>query len=496
MTLPTAEGLTDKLQALLTYDATQPLIFSSGLFLFLFAGFLLVYSAVRRATLARIVYVILFSLYFYYKSSGIYFLLLVFAATSDFLIAQAIARSKGRTARRWLVALSVAVNLGMLGYFKYTNFLIDIANQLFGQGFLQFQNIFLPVGISFFVFQSMSYTIDVYRGQLQPLRNWLDYLFYLSFFPQLVAGPIVRARDFIPQIRREPFVSREMFGTGVFLILTGLFKKAIISDYISLNFVDRVFDEPLLYTGFECLAGIYGYALQIYCDFSGYSDMAIGIALLLGFHFPKNFDAPYKSATITEFWRRWHISLSSWFRDYVYIPLGGSRCKAARQMFNILVVWLLTGLWHGADWTFVLWGLYFAVFLVLEKFFLGRFLEKLPAFFRHGYLLLAALFSFVIFNGAGLAGAAADLSGMLGLSGAPLISPQTLYYLSSYALLLVAAAVGATPLPKRIVERLLAGETSGRVMAAVQPVVLAALLLVCTAYLVDGSFNPFLYFRF
>lgn len=194
MTLPTAEGLTDKLQALLTYDATQPLIFSSGLFLFLFAGFLLVYSAVRRATLARIVYVILFSLYFYYKSSGIYFLLLVFAATSDFLIAQAIARSKGRTARRWLVALSVAVNLGMLGYFKYTNFLVDIANQLFGQGFLQFQNIFLPVGISFFVFQSMSYTIDVYRGQLQPLRNWLDYLFYLSFFPQLVAGPIVRAR--------------------------------------------------------------------------------------------------------------------------------------------------------------------------------------------------------------------------------------------------------------------------------------------------------------
>ena len=330
MTLPTAEGLTDKLQALLTYDATQPLIFSSGLFLFLFAGFLLVYSAVRRATLARIVYVILFSLYFYYKSSGIYFLLLVFAATSDFLIAQAIAHSKGRTARRWLVALSVAVNLGMLGYFKYTNFLIDIANQLFGQGFLQFQNIFLPVGISFFVFQSMSYTIDVYRGQLQPLRNWLDYLFYLSFFPQLVAGPIVRARDFIPQIRREPFVSREMFGTGVFLILTGLFKKAIISDYISLNFVDRVFDEPLLYTGFECLAGIYGYALQIYCDFSGYSDMAIGIALLLGFHFPKNFDAPYKSATITEFWRRWHISLSSWLRDYLYISLGGNRHPLGR----------------------------------------------------------------------------------------------------------------------------------------------------------------------
>ena len=371
MTLPTAEGLTDKLQALLTYDATQPLIFSSGLFLFLFAGFLLVYSAVRRATLARIVYVILFSLYFYYKSSGIYFLLLVFAATSDFLIAQAIARSKGRTARRWLVALSVAVNLGMLGYFKYTNFLIDIANQLFGQGFLQFQNIFLPVGISFFVFQSMSYTIDVYRGQLQPLRNWLDYLFYLSFFPQLVAGPIVRARDFIPQIRREPFVSREMFGTGVFLILTGLFKKAIISDYISLNFVDRVFDEPLLYSGFECLMGIYGYALQIYCDFSGYSDMAIGIALLLGFRFPKNFDAPYKSATITEFWRRWHISLSTWLRDYLYISLGGNRKGRIRTYFNLLVTMLLGGLWHGAAVRFILWGALHGIALALHKLWLS-----------------------------------------------------------------------------------------------------------------------------
>ena len=320
MTLPALDGIPEKLQALLTYDASSPLIFSSGLFLFLFAGFMLVYSMFRRAPMARIVYVILFSLYFYYKSSGIYFLLLIFAATSDYWIAKGIHADRSTRAKRWLVVLSVAVNLGMLAYFKYTNFLIDIANQMFGQGFMQFQNIFLPVGISFFVFQSMSYTIDIYRGQLKPLDNWCDYLFYLSFFPQLVAGPIVRARDFIPQIRQNPIVvTREMFGTGVFLILTGLFKKAIISDYISLNFVDRIFDEPLLYSGFECLAGIYGYALQIYCDFSGYSDMAIGIALLLGFRFPKNFDAPYKSATITEFWRRWHISLSTWLRDYLYI---------------------------------------------------------------------------------------------------------------------------------------------------------------------------------
>ena len=372
MTFPATDGITDRLQALFAYDASSPLIFSSGLFLFLFAGFLLVYSVFRRAPMARIVYVIAFSLYFYYKSSGIYFLLLVFAAASDFLIARGIYRARFRWTKRWLVVLSVAVNLGMLGYFKYTNFLIDISNQLFGQGFLQFQNIFLPVGISFFVFQSMSYTIDIYRGQLKPLSNWLDYLFYLSFFPQLVAGPIVRARDFIPQIRQNPVVvTREMFGTGVFLILTGLFKKAIISDYISLNFVDRIFDEPLLYSGFECLMGIYGYALQIYCDFSGYSDMAIGIALLLGFRFPKNFDAPYHSATITEFWRRWHISLSMWLRDYLYISLGGNRKGRLRTYFNLLVTMVLGGLWHGAAIRFVLWGTLHGVALALHKLWLS-----------------------------------------------------------------------------------------------------------------------------
>ncbi|MEG0806869.1 MAG: MBOAT family O-acyltransferase [Alistipes sp.] len=369
---PVADGLWEKLQAMFAYNASSPLIFSSGLFLFLFAGFMLVYSAFRRAPTARILYIICFSLFFYYKSSGIYFLLLIFAATSDFLIAQALFRAQRTGSRRALVALSVAVNLGMLVYFKYTNFFIDISNQLFGSGFLQFQNIFLPVGISFFVFQSMSYTIDIYRRQLTPLTNWCDYLFYLSFFPQLVAGPIVRARDFIPQIRQNPIViTHEMFGTGVFLILTGLFKKAIISDYISLNFVDRIFDEPLLYSGFECLTGIYGYALQIYCDFSGYSDMAIGIALLLGFRFPKNFDAPYKSATITEFWRRWHISLSTWLRDYLYISLGGNRKGRLRTYGNLLLTMLLGGLWHGAALRFLLWGALHGVALALHKLWMA-----------------------------------------------------------------------------------------------------------------------------
>ncbi len=367
-----AAELMDKLMSLLSYDATSPLIFSSGLFLFLFAGFMLVYGAFRRAPSARIVYIILFSLYFYYKSSGMYFILLIFAATSDFWIAKGIYLARFRWLRKTLVWLSVGVNLGMLAYFKYTNFFVDMANNMFGEGFLQFQNIFLPVGISFFVFQSMSYTIDIYRRQLVPLDSWRDYFFYLSFFPQLVAGPIVRARDFIPQIRQNPLtITKEMFGTGVFLILTGLFKKAIISDYISLNFVDRVFDEPLLYTGFECLMGIYGYALQIYCDFSGYSDMAIGIALLLGFRFPKNFDAPYKSATITEFWRRWHISLSSWLRDYLYISLGGNRKGRLRTYFNLMITMLLGGLWHGAALRFVLWGALHGAALALHKLWMA-----------------------------------------------------------------------------------------------------------------------------
>ena len=364
------EALLTKIQALLSYNPLSPLIFSSGLFLYLFVGFLAGYWLLKKTSRLRILYVVAFSLYFYYKSSGWYFVLLLLAATYDYLIGYSLYFTKGKTERKLLLAMSVVMNLSMLCYFKYTNFLIDLTNQLFGAGFLDFQNIFLPVGISFFVFQSMSYTIDIYRGQLRPLDSWLDYLFYLSFFPQLVAGPIVRASDFIPQIRQKPVVTREMLGTALFLVLTGLFKKAVISDYIALNFVDRIFDEPLLYSGFECLMGIYGYALQIYCDFSGYSDMAIGLALVMGFRFPKNFDAPYRSATITEFWRRWHISLSSWLRDYLYIALGGNRKGKGRTYLNLLLTMLLGGLWHGAAIRFILWGALHGVALALHKMWL------------------------------------------------------------------------------------------------------------------------------
>ena len=346
------------------------MIFNSFSYLIFFPVVTLLYFVLPRKI--RWVWLLVSSYYFYMNWHAEYALLMAASTLVTYICALAVSRIAKPKARKAVLVGGIVFNLGMLGYFKYTNFFIDISNQLFGQGFLQFRNIFLPVGISFFVFQSMSYTIDIYRGQLKPLGNWCDYLFYLSFFPQLVAGPIVRARDFIPQIRQNPIVvTREMFGTGVFLILTGLFKKAIISDYISLNFVDRIFDEPLLYSGFECLAGIYGYALQIYCDFSGYSDMAIGIALLLGFRFPKNFDAPYKSATITEFWRRWHISLSSWLRDYLYISLGGNRKGKLRTYGNLLVTMVLGGLWHGAAIRFILWGTLHGVALALHKLWMA-----------------------------------------------------------------------------------------------------------------------------
>ncbi len=368
----------ENILCLLRYDPDAPLLFSSGLFLFLFLFFSLGYWWLRKTTPLRIVYVILFSLYFYYLSGGYYFVVLLFVAMSDFTIAHLMHRTQGRKARKGWVALSLVINLGLLAYFKYTNFLISIWNDLSTGDPLEFKKIFLPVGVSFFLFQSLSYTIDVYRRRIEPLKNPLDYLFYLSFFPQLVAGPIVRARDFIPQIRQKPVVTDQMLGAGLFLILTGLFKKAVISDYISLNFVDRIFDNPALYSGVENLLGVYGYAIQIYCDFSGYSDMAIGLALLLGFHFNVNFDSPYKSASITEFWRRWHISLSSWLRDYLYISLGGNRKGKFRTYLNLMITMLLGGLWHGASMRFLIWGGLHGAALAVEKWFFGLFPRVSP----------------------------------------------------------------------------------------------------------------------
>ncbi len=360
-----------KFKEIFLYNPDEPLIFNSGMFLFLFAGFLWIYIILSKTHRPKLIFVTLFSLYFYYKSSGGYFILLLFATAIDFTLAKLIYQSKDEWHKRFYIIITLVVNLGMLGYFKYTNFLFDAFFSIGGMDY-QPMDIFLPVGVSFFTFQSLSYTLDIYRGNLKPVDNILDYAFFVSFFPQLVAGPIVRASDFLPQIYKPTIVTADMFGRGIFLIGCGLFKKAVISDYISTNFVDRVFDAPSLYSGLENLFAVYGYALQIYCDFSGYSDMAIGIALLLGFRFPINFDSPYQSKNITEFWRRWHISLSTWLRDYLYISLGGNRKGEIRAYANQMITMLLGGLWHGASWRFIIWGALHGAALSLHKFFLSR----------------------------------------------------------------------------------------------------------------------------
>ena len=375
----------EKMLDIFHYQQQSPLLFSSGLFLFLFVGFYMIYNSLHNHQRTRIVYVILFSLYFYYKTSGIWLVLLLLTATSDFFLGRLIWSEKSKIKKKLWVTMSVCINLGMLAYFKYTNFLYEMAIGLwhFVGGVMQEDllinlvykplDIFLPIGISFFTFQSLSYTIDVYRKQIQPVSRWQDYLFFVSFFPGLVAGPIVRARDFLPQMYKKPTLQLNQMGEALYLIICGLFKKCIISDYVSINFVDRIFDAPSLYTGVENLMGIYGYALQIYCDFCGYSDMAIGIALLLGIRFNINFNSPYQSATITEFWRRWHISLSSWLRDYLYIPLGGNRKGKTRTYIHLVITMLLGGLWHGAALRFILWGGIHGAALAIHKFLINRF---------------------------------------------------------------------------------------------------------------------------
>jgi len=360
----------DKILDQFVYHPEAPLLFTSGFFLFFFLVLMAVYRALLPTPRLRILWITLFSLYFYYKCAGIFWLLHVVIVVVDFNLARWMERAPKPAHKKALLVFSLFVNLGMLAYFKYTNYFAELWNAAMG-GQLGPWDIFLPAGISFFTFQSLSYTIDVYRGQLKALDSMLDYAFFVTFFPQMVAGPIVRAADFLPQINRVPFVSREEFGRAVFLICTGLFKKAVISDYISANFVDRVFDSPLQYTGLENLFGVYGYAMQIYCDFSGYSDMAIGLALLMGFQFPLNFDSPYQSRSVTEFWRRWHISLSTWLRDYLYIPLGGSRKGKIRTYINLMLTMLLGGLWHGAATRFIIWGALHGLALAFERWWKG-----------------------------------------------------------------------------------------------------------------------------
>lgn len=366
------------------YNPQRPLLFTQLFFWVFFLVVLLGYALIYRRIALRNGYLFVVSLYFYYKCGGVFIWLLLFSIIVTYLIGIGIYKSKIKWIRRMFVTLSVCISILLLAYYKYTYFFINLWNQLLhthivtqdyiaswsNQHFdshFDFSTIVLPVGISFFTFQALSYTIDLYRHKTLPVKNIIDFGFYKSFFPQLVAGPIVRAAEFIPQIYTRYSLSNREMGHALFLILNGLIKKMLISDFISINFVDRVFDNPLSYSGFENLMSIYGYTLQIYCDFSGYTDIAIGLALLLGFRIPINFNSPYKANNLTDFWRRWHISLSSWLRDYLYIPLGGNRKGKLRMHFNLLITMLLGGLWHGANLRFIIWGGLHGLGLVFEK---------------------------------------------------------------------------------------------------------------------------------
>ena len=413
------------------YDSKNPLLFNNGFFVYFFTLFILLFFALRNHHKARRYVFCLFSLYFFYKASGWFVGLVLISAVVDFFLSNAIYREESKSKKKFLLVLSILFNLGMLFYFKYTDFFIEISNSLFDTNFNPL-NLILPIGISFYTFENLSYTVDVYRGEFKPADKFSDYLLFLAFFPKLMMGPIVRAHDFVPQINEPYVISERDFAKGFFLIISGLIKKLVISDYITLNMVDYMFDNPALHTGVENLMAVYGYAMVIYCDFSGYSEIAIGIALWLGFKIPPNFMSPYQSLNITEFWRRWHISLSTWLKDYLYIPLGGNRnfsiasfifvggflvgsfimgvelfhlsnlwaavisavlllifiipalitkkTSGIAANFNLLTTMLLGGFWHGASWNFIIWGAIHGVGLGIHKIWMLLIDKSFAAF--------------------------------------------------------------------------------------------------------------------
>ena len=365
----------DNVGRMLAYEADHPMLFSSGLFWVLFLIFLPVYALLRSRRLQMVVYVVAFSLYFYYKSSAWFFMLLIITSVLDWCLSRIMADTRKLWKRRLCLWLSIGMSLSILGFFKYANFFLWNWNQMV-EGNFQPLDIILPVGISFYTFQSISYIVDVYKGRVSPTETWIEYLFFLSYFPALVAGPIVRADYFLPQIQNRDHASREEMAAGLWLIILGLVKKAVVADYIA-QYNDLIFASPTGYSGLESLMGVVGYVVQIYCDFSGYSDMAIGISAIMGFRLTKNFDFPYKSRNLTDFWRRWHISLSTWLRDYVYIPLGGNRRGTLRTYVNNFLTMLVGGLWHGAAWKFVIWGGMHGVGLIVHKA-LRPWLDRIP----------------------------------------------------------------------------------------------------------------------
>ena len=465
------------------------MLFSSIPFLYYFLPLVLAVYFLTPARFRNAV-LLLASLIFYAWGEPKYVLLMLASILSGYGFGLLQERYRGQKGAKLVCGLSVAVSLSFLLYFKYADFFLENFNAATGLGD-PLLRIALPIGISFYTFQIISYTVDVYRGE-PAQKNLIHLAAYVAMFPQLIAGPIVRYSDIAQQLEHRSH-STALAAEGVRRFLIGLGKKILIANQLGeLCSVFRASDEKsVLFYWLYAVA----FALHIYFDFSGYSDMAIGLGKVFGFHFLENFNYPYISASITEFWRRWHMSLGTWFRDYVYIPLGGNRVGRARQLLNILVVWMLTGFWHGAAWNFVVWGLMFAVLLIMEKLWLLKPLSKCRPL-AHLYVVFFVVISFVIFNAENMGQALSDIGGLFGAGGIPLVSAEAVYCLRSFALVLILAVLGATPLLRNGLVRLSQYPTAGKVLNALEPFTLFILLLVMTGYLVDGSFNPFLYFRF
>ena len=467
------------------------MVFSTPIFFFYFLVFtLLIYYMVPRR--GRNAVLLLSSLFFYFWGERIYVAIMLLSTAIDYTHGLLVERCKAKgndRGARLAVASSIVFNLALLFFFKYWDF---IAGSLQGLGLnlLPVLGIHLPIGISFYTFQTMSYTIDVYRGDARAQRSILNFGTFVTLFPQLIAGPIIKYKDLGDQID-ERTCSADKFSSGVQIFMVGLAKKLLIANNVGMLWDAYKAMAPADLTVAGAWLGVVAFTFQIYFDFSGYSDMAVGLGRMLGFEFLPNFNYPYISKSITEFWRRWHISLSTWFREYLYIPLGGNRCSKPRWMFNLFVVWAATGIWHGANWTFLFWGLYFFALLMLEKFFLLKPLEKAPAIVGHVYTMFFVMVSWAIFAIEDLAHLSGYLKVMFGLGGVPLTNSWFAYYLTSYLPILCLAAAASTPLGASVYRRL-----GTRAQQAVCTVLVAGGLLVCTAYLVAGTYNPFLYFNF
>jgi len=471
------------------YRGTEIMVFSSITFLYFFLPVVLVLYFITPNKYRN--YILLpASLFFYFCGEPKYTLLLIISIIINYFHGILIEKHRGTKIAEYVLVSSIVFNLLLLGIFKYLNFLISNISHMFNVD-IEFAKIALPIGISFYTFQAMSYVIDVYRGEVKAQKKLLNLALYISLFPQLIAGPIVRYKTIDSELNDRSY-SFDDFAYGVKRFVVGLAKKVLLANSLGELWKFAMYTEQpsvLFYW-----LGAIGFTLQIYFDFSAYSDMAIGLGRIFGFHFLENFNYPYISKSITEFWRRWHISLGTWFRDYLYIPLGGNKTTKSKWLRNIFIVWFCTGFWHGADWNFILWGIGFGVILAAEKLFLLNFLEKIPSLFSHVYTLVIIIFSFVVFNSSNITDAAQYMKGMLGLLYIPVFSKEALYYLDSYKVLIILAIICSTPIPLLIAKK--TSKDNKPLSAILEPIIYVVLLIVITGFLIDSSFNPFLYFRF